>query len=79
MSDRPPDLDQQLAELYERAGFQVDDEARGRRVRLRSLLDGPFNPNTPGLLMLRDGTAEVERDGRLVQLRRIPPARKRSA
>ncbi|MFD4904975.1 hypothetical protein [Kitasatospora purpeofusca] len=74
------DLEQQLAELYERVGFQVEDEARGRRIQLRSLLDdGPFNPNTPGLLMLRDGTAEVERDGRLVQLRLRPSARKRSA
>ncbi|MFJ4093423.1 hypothetical protein ACIPYS_17735 [Kitasatospora sp. NPDC089913] len=76
--NRPADLDQQLAELYERAGFRVEVEARGRRIQLRSLLDGPFDPNAPGLLMLRDGTAEVERDGRLVQVR-PPLARKRPA
>ncbi|MGW2539299.1 hypothetical protein ACWC5I_00105 [Kitasatospora sp. NPDC001574] len=80
---RPSDLDQQLAALYERYGSPEDGGTRGQRLRLRSLLDeamyGPVNPNAPGLVIFRDGTAEVERDGRLVQLRRRPPDQKRSA
>ncbi|MCX4685486.1 hypothetical protein OG401_14380 [Kitasatospora purpeofusca] len=83
MSDRPPDLDHQLAELYRQAGFQVEDEARGDRIRLRALLDeaayGPFNPNAPGLVIFNDATAEVERDGRLLQFRGLDPDQKRSA